>query len=263
MEAREKFSGAAQGQGRMLCYEEGKKLLEQAGILVAPCLVARDVDGATEAGRTIGFPIVMKILSPDIVHKSDVGGVVTGLRNEGEVSQAFYRMMAQVREKRPGVRIDGVIIEKMIEGVEVAVGVTRDPQFGPVLMFGLGGIFVEVLKDVSFRLIPIDPQDAKEMIEEVKGYPLIRGYRGKQGDLKSLKDLLLKVSNFITHHPEIAELDLNPVITSPSGSVVADVRIRIDAYGSSSSCRPNASLRDGGLPKASSYRSGSIRNGRR
>jgi len=227
MEMREKFSTAPQGQERMLSYEEGKKLLEQAGILVAPFVVARDVASATEAGRTIGFPIVMKILSPDIVHKSDVGGVVTGLRDEGEVSQAFHRMMAQVRGKRPDARIDGVIIEKMIEGVEVAVGVTRDPQFGPVLMFGLGGIFIEVLKDISFRLIPIDPQDAEEMIEEVKGYPLIKGYRGRQGDLKSLRDLLLKVSNFITHHPEITEMDLNPVITSPSGSVVADIRIRI------------------------------------
>jgi len=121
-----------------------------------------------------------------------------------------------------------VIIEKMLAGEEVIIGVTRDSQFGHVLMFGMGGVFVELLKDTSFRLIPIEPADADDMIREVKGSALLEGFRGKKGDMESLKALLLKISNLITHHPEIAEIDLNPVITSPSGSIVADVRIKID-----------------------------------
>lgn len=221
---------AERKQERMLSYEEGKRLLEEALIPVAPSIVARERDQATEAARRIGFPVVMKILSPDIVHKSDVGGVATGLRTEQEVSESFCRMIEGIREKRPDARIDGVIIEKMFEGIEVAIGVTTDPQFGPVLMFGLGGILVELLKDVSFRLIPISPVDAEEMIREVKGFALIQGFRGKEGDPKSLKNILLGVSDLILRHPKITEMDLNPVITSPSGSVVADIRIRVNEW---------------------------------
>ena len=213
---------------KLLPYEEGKKLLEKWGIPVAPSKVATDKEGASDAARLIGFPVVMKILSPDIVHKSDAGGVVTDLRTEEEVTLAFEKMMKDVKERRPAARIEGVIIEKMLDGVEVILGVTKDSQFGHVLMFGMGGIFVELLKDTSFRMIPIQPADAEDMIKEVKGYALLEGFRGKRGDADSLKALLLKTSDLITHYPEIAEIDLNPVITSPSGSVVADVRIQMD-----------------------------------
>jgi acyl-CoA synthetase (NDP forming) len=189
--------------------------------------VATDKAGAGEAARFLGFPVVMKILSPDIVHKSDVGGVATDLRTEEEVIRAFEKMVGEAKEIKPTVTIQGVIIEKMLVGVEAIIGATRDSQFGHVLMFGMGGVLVELLKDTSFRLIPIEPADAEDMIREVKGVALLDGFRGRRGDIKSLKDLLLKISDLIIHYPEIGEIDLNPVMASPSGSVVADVRIMI------------------------------------
>ena len=211
----------------MLHYEEAKQLLEMWGIPVVPSKVATDNGGRREAARFLGFPVVMKIFSPDIVHKSDVGGVVTDLRTEEELTRAFDKMMEDVKELKPTARIQGVIIEKFLAGVEVIIGVTKDSQFGHVLMFGMGGVFVELLKDTSFRLIPIEPVDAEDMIEEVRGHALLAGFRGKRGNIESLKELLSKVSGLVSQYPEIYEIDLNPVITSPSGSIVADVRILI------------------------------------
>jgi acyl-CoA synthetase (NDP forming) len=208
-------------------YTEAKKLLETWNIPVTETKIAKNQKEAIQAANSIGFPVVMKIFSPDVVHKSDSGGVITDLRTEKEVIQAFDKMMENYRKSKSSVRIDGVIIEKMLSGVEVIIGVTKDPQFGHVLMFGMGGVLVELLKDISFRLIPIDPVDAKEMIREVKGYPLLEGYRGQKGNIESLIDLLLKVSNLIVRYPEIFEMDLNPVFTFSSGSIVADARIII------------------------------------
>jgi len=216
-------------EGRtLLSYEEGKRLLEEWGIPVVSSIAARDRAGAIEAARSLGFPVVMKILSPEIVHKSDAGGVVTDLRTEEEVSRAFEKMMVDVKEQMPVASIQGVIIERMLTGMEVIIGVIKDSQFGHVLLFGMGGILVELLKDTSFRLVPIEPAAAEDMIKEVKGYALLEGFRGKKGNTESLRDLLLKVSNFVDQNPEICEIDLNPVMTSPSGSIVADVRIKID-----------------------------------
>jgi acyl-CoA synthetase (NDP forming) len=154
---------------------------------------------------------------------------VTDLRTEEEVTRVFERMMADAKELKPTARIQGVIIEKFLAGVEVIIGVTKDSQFGHVLMFGMGGILVELLKDTSFRLMPIEPADAEDMIREVRGCALLEGFRGRRGNMESLKTLLLKTSDLITHYPEIAEIDLNPVMTSPSGSVVVDVRILMNA----------------------------------
>jgi len=216
-------------EGRsFLLYTEAKKLLEICNIPVPPSEIAKDPEEAVQAAISIGFPIVMKIFSPDVVHKSDSGGVITDLRTEKEVIQAFDKMMQNYRKSKSSVRIDGVIIEKMLSGVEVIIGVTKDSQFGHVLMFGMGGIFVELMKDISFRLIPIEPVDAKEMIREVKGYPLLEGFRGQKGSIETLENLMLKVSDLIVHHPHIFEMDLNPVFTSSSGSIVADARIIIN-----------------------------------
>jgi len=216
-------------EGRaLLSYEEGKRVLEMWGIPVVPSRVATDGAGAREAARFLGFPVVMKVLSPDIVHKSDVGGVVTDLRTEEEAGRAFEIMMENAKERKPTARIQGVIVEKMLEGVEAIIGVTKESQFGHVLMFGMGGVLVELLKDTSFRLIPIEPGDAEDMMREVRGYVLLEGFRGRRADIESLKGLLLKISDLIIHYPEIAGIDLNPVIASPSGSIVADVRIQMD-----------------------------------
>ena len=218
----------AREEGRnSLLYTEAKELLEIWGIPMAPSRVARNKGEALQTARSVGFPVAMKIFSPDVVHKSDVGGVFTDLRSEGDVMEAYASIEKNLEKMEP-IRMDGVVIEKMLSGVEVSVGVIRDPQFGHVLMFGMGGTLVELLKDTSFRLIPIDPTDAQEMIEEIRGFPVIEGYRGKRGDAESLKILLLNVSHLIVQYPEIIEMDMNPVFNSPSGSTVADIRVLIE-----------------------------------
>jgi hypothetical protein len=218
----------ARKEGRaLLSYEEGKRVLEMEGVPVSPWRAAADRAGAGEAARIVGSPVVMKILSPDIVHKSDAGGVATDLRTREEVEQAFDGMMAKVKKMDPAPRIEGVVIEKMAEGIEVIVGATRDPQFGPVLMFGMGGILVELLRDTSFRLIPIEPSDAEDMIKELRGHALLQGFREPGGDIASLQELLMKISGLMSRFPEIKGIDLNPVMTSPAGSVATDVRIMI------------------------------------
>lgn len=227
MEIRDILLNVREEGRNFLLYPEAKKFLEIWGIPTVPSKVARDQREAVQAALSIGFPVVMKIFSPDVIHKSEAGGVMTDLRTEEEVIRAFDRMMENFKNFKPKIRIEGVILEKMLYGVEVIIGATKDSQFGHVLMFGIGGIFVELLKDTSFRLIPLEPDDAQEMIEEVRGYPLLEGYRGKRGNIESLKNLLLGISNLIVHYPEIIEMDLNPVFTSSSGSAVADARIMV------------------------------------
>lgn len=210
-----------------LLYTEANKLLDIWNIPVTQTKIARNQKEAVQAANSIGFPVVMKIFSPNVIHKSDSGGVITDLRTEKEVIQAFDKIIQNYEKSGTAVRIDGVIIEKMLSGIEVIIGVTKDPQFGHVLMFGMGGILVELLKDISFRLIPIEPIDAKEMIREVKGYSLLEGFRGQKGSIETLEDIMLKVSTLIVQHPEIIEMDLNPVFTSVSGSIVSDARITV------------------------------------
>jgi acetyl-CoA synthetase (ADP-forming) len=216
----------ARGEDRnSLLYTEARELIENWGILTAPWRIARDKQEALQAALSIGFPVVMKILSPDVIHKSDIGGVFTDLNREEELIHAYEMIEDNSKKAKPTIRMEGVVIEKMVSGIEVIIGVATDSQFGHVLMFGMGGIFVELLKDISFRLIPIEPVDAQEMIYGVKGFPLLDGYRGKRGDIEGLKSLLLRVSHLIVQYPEIMEVDMNPVITSYNRSTVADIRI--------------------------------------
>jgi acetate---CoA ligase (ADP-forming) subunit beta len=210
-----------------LLYPEAKELLDACGIPTAPSKIARSREEALQSALSIGYPVVMKILSADLTHKSDVGGVFTGLSRPEEVIAAYERIEENSRIANPTIRMDGVIVEKTLSGVEAIIGVTRDAQFGPVLMFGMGGIFVDLLKDISFRLIPIEPADALEMIHELRGFPLLEGYRGQKGDIESLASLLLKVSHLIVQYPDIALMDLNPVFVSSSGSIAGDVRIQL------------------------------------
>jgi acyl-CoA synthetase (NDP forming) len=218
----------ARTQGRKILTEvESKQLLEEAGIPIVRARLATTSDAAVQAARDIGFPVVLKVVSPQITHKSDVGGVKLDLKSAEEVADAFDEIMAAARGAAPDATIDGVSVQQMARpGIEVIVGVSTDPQFGPVIMFGLGGILVEVLKDVSFRIIPIASRDARQMIHEIKGFPLLEGYRGQDpADLAALESLLLRVSAFVEQQPEVSELDLNPVFAYKDGALAVDARI--------------------------------------
>lgn len=222
----------ARAEGRTLLTEiEAKQMLEEAGVPVSPARLAKTRDEAVAVAKELGFPIVLKIVSPQITHKSDVGGVALGLASAEDVGAAFDRVTASAKQHVPNATIEGVAVQRMErQGTEVIVGVTKDPQFGPVLMFGLGGVLVEVLKDVAFRVIPINQRDARQVIHEIKGYPLLEGYRGGEAaDIGKLEELLLKVSSFVEAHPEVAELDLNPVFAYADGAIAVDARVVLEA----------------------------------
>lgn len=218
----------AKRQGRSVLTEiESKQILEEAGIPVTSTRLATSADDAASTASEIGFPVVLKIVSPEVTHKSDVGGVKIGIGSEDEAKAAYDQIMAAVKERQPDAKIEGVAVQKLApQGIEVIVGVSKDPQFGPVVMFGLGGIFVEVLKDVAFRIVPLEPKDAEQMIREIKSFPVLEGVRGQEpADLEALEGLILKLSQFIEAHPEIEELDLNPVFAYPDGCIAVDARI--------------------------------------
>lgn len=214
----------------LLTEVESKELLKKAGIPVVEAKLARSKKEAVSLSREMGFPVVLKISSPDVVHKSDSGGVKLGLTNAAQVGKAYSQIMSSIKQVYPEARIDGVSVQTMATpGVEVIVGMSKDAQFGPVLMFGLGGILVEVLKDVSFRIVPVTERDAREMIKEIKGYPVLQGYRGqKPASIPALEQLIVKVSQFVEKNPQIEELDLNPVFAYPDKAVAVDARIILE-----------------------------------
>lgn len=221
----------ARSEGRTVLTEvESKEVLKQAGINVIETKLATSKEEAISISQKFGFPVVLKITSPDIVHKSDAGGVKLGLKTAKQVGRAYDDILKTVRQKHPQARIQGVTVQKMARpGVEVIIGMSQDAQFGPVLMFGLGGILVEVLKDVSFRIVPLARKDAAEMVREIKGYPLLEGYRGQEAvDVSYLEELLIKVSNFVERNPEVKELDLNPIFAYSDGAVAVDARIILE-----------------------------------
>ncbi|OGO30141.1 MAG: acetyl-CoA synthetase [Chloroflexi bacterium RBG_16_56_11] len=219
-----------QGKTKMLTEIEAKKLVKKAGVPVVDTRLAKTAREAAALGQEIGFPVVMKILSPDIIHKSDIGGVKVGLANKARLLKAYGEVMASVREKQPGARIEGVSVQKMAApGVEIIIGMSKDPQFGPFLMFGLGGIWVEVLKDVSFRIVPVTRRDAAEMVREIKGFALLQGYRGQEAvDINIIESLIVKVSDFIEKNPQIKELDINPLIVYKDSAVAVDARVVLE-----------------------------------
>jgi acyl-CoA synthetase (NDP forming) len=218
----------AKNEGRTVLTEiESKQILEEAGIPTATARLARTADEAVKVAKGLGYPVALKIVSPDVTHKSDVGGVKLGLDSPEAVGAAFQEIDESVKEHEPKARIEGVAVQKMARaGIEVIIGMSKDQQFGPVLMFGLGGILVEVLKDVAFRIVPLEPRDAGQMIREIKGFPVLEGFRGQEpADLEALEKLLLQVSAFVEAHPEVEELDLNPVFAYGDGALAVDARI--------------------------------------
>ncbi|MFC2034821.1 acetate--CoA ligase family protein [Chloroflexota bacterium] len=221
----------ARKEGRSGLTEiEAKELLKQAGMSVIDAKLATSREEVISISREFGFPVALKIASSDVVHKSDVGGVKLGLKTSQQAGKAYDDILGAVRRAYPEAKIQGVSVQKMARpGVEVIIGMSKDAQFGPVLMFGLGGILVEILKDVSFRVVPLAQKDAGEMIREIKGYPVLEGYRGQEPvDVASLEELILKVSGFVTQHPEVRELDLNPVFAYSDGAVAVDARIILE-----------------------------------
>jgi acetate---CoA ligase (ADP-forming) subunit beta len=212
-------------QNRSLLTElESKEILRSWGLPVPACVQAASAAEVVSLAGQVGYPIAMKVLSPAIVHKSDAGGVKLDLASALEVDQAYREIEASCRRLDPGFK---VLIQPMVKGgIEVILGVSHDPQFGPALMFGAGGVFTELFRDVSFRLIPLKRQDAVDMISSIRAYPLLKGYRGKPGaDIGCLADMILSLSELVVAHPEIREIDLNPVLALPQGAAVVDSRM--------------------------------------
>ncbi len=210
---------------------KGKDILGAYGFRVMDGALAGSADEAVEIAERIGYPVAMKIVSPDVVHKSDLGGVQLNVASGEAVGDAFDLMMLKIRKRLPSAWIEGIYVEQMAgKGMEIIIGMSRDPQFGPMLMFGLGGIFVEVMKDVTFHLAPITEAEAIQMLKATRSYAMLEGKRGQKGvDIAAIASGLQRISQLTTDFPQILELDINPFIVGESGSepVVADARMTL------------------------------------
>ena len=210
-----------------LLISESQKICKLHHIPTPVSHMVQNVEEAIAKGNLLGFPVVLKIISPQILHKSDVGGVVLGIDGEAALKTAYPKLVAEVRKNNPNAEVLGVLIEKMMPpSTEVIVGGIHDSQFGPSVMFGMGGIFTEVYKDVAFRVAPIDKIDALNLIHELRGSKILDGIRGQPAaDVDAIVDVLIDVSSLMLQHSAISQLDLNPVIVYPDGVCVVDTRI--------------------------------------
>jgi acyl-CoA synthetase (NDP forming) len=216
-------------QRNVLTLEESRKVFEHWGIPVNKSGLATTEDEAVKQAAEIGFPVVMKIVSPQVIHKTEVNGVRVNVNSEADVRKIYSELIDGTKQKMPEAEITGVLVEEMVKGTEFIIGTTEDPQFGQMIMFGVGGIFVEVYKDVSFRLIPITTGDAYDMLDEIKGKALLNGVRGlPEADSKQLVNILMKVSELVKNNPEIQEMDINPLMITNTGAVAADARILLN-----------------------------------
>jgi acyl-CoA synthetase (NDP forming) len=218
----------AREEGRVVLTEiESKQLLASLGIRTTEMRLALSREEAVAVSREVGYPCVLKVSSPDITHKSDAGGVKVGLESEEQVAEAYDAIMLSCRESVPGAAIEGVTVQNMAPpGLEVIVGMATDPQFGPVLMFGLGGVWVEVLRDVSFKIVPLTEDDARSAVIEIRAAKLLEGFRGSAPvDKAALEGILLRVSDFVAKTPEVREMDLNPIFAYPDGAIAVDARV--------------------------------------
>lgn len=221
----------ARSEARVFLTEiESKELLGQVGINTIDTRLATSKSEAVSISKHLGFPVVLKIASPDIGHKNDAGGVRLGLATPEQVAKAYDEILSNVNQKHPQAKVQGISVQRMAPpGIEVIIGMSKDAQFGPVLMFGLGGVWVEILEDISLRVTPLTKKDAAEMIREIKGYQLLTGYRGQEPvDVSKLEDCLLAVSDFAEQNPMVKELDLNPVIAYRDGAVTVDARVILE-----------------------------------
>ncbi|MGM0575203.1 MAG: acetate--CoA ligase family protein [Myxococcota bacterium] len=229
-DAREQVDEARAGGQRNLDLGRAREVLAAAGIRYNRSGTAGDVDEAVAVADEIGYPVVLKVRSPDVLHKSDVGGVTMDVIDADGVRRACRDMRTAVTRHQPEARIDGFVVEQQVSGTEVIVGMSRDRDFGPLLMVGMGGVFVEVYKDVSFRLVPLDRREALAMIGEIRAQPLLDGARGRPVlDRAELAEVLLRVSDLVEALPEIEELDVNPLVLTNEGLVAIDARVIVRA----------------------------------
>ena len=220
----------AKQEKRWLLEPEAMQILKAYKISVPEYCFTNNLESTLDGASAIGYPVVLKIVSPDILHKSDADCVKLNLTNSEEVEKAYQDILINAKKFNPEADIKGVIVYPMVKpGLETIIGVTQDAQFGTAVMFGLGGIFVEVLKDVSFRLVPLSLEDSLEMIKETKGYKLLQGIRGNlPKDVTSLAETILKISELCSDFPEINEIDLNPTYVYEQGVMVVDARILVN-----------------------------------
>ncbi len=226
-----KIINQARKEGRAALLEtEAKAICAEYGIPVTRFKLAKNEQEAQEYAQELGYPIVLKIVSPDIIHKSEAGGVIVNLKNAQEVREAYRKILENAKKYNANAKIAGVMVQEMApKSTEVIVGAVKDPQFGQTLMFGLGGIFVELLKDVTFKVAPLTREDAQEMVTKVKAYPLLRGYRNTPpADTEALVEILLNTSRLVMERPEIKELDLNPIMAYERGAKTVDARIILE-----------------------------------
>jgi len=226
-----KIISQARLEGRKTLLEtEAKTICIEYAIPVTRFKLAKNEREAVEYAEELGFPVVLKIVSPDIIHKSDAGGVMVNLKSSVEVQEAYGRILENAKKYKATARIAGVMVQEMApQSTEVIVGAIKDPQFGQTLMFGLGGVFVELLKDVTFRVAPITGEDAQEMVTEVKAYPLLKGYRNTPpADIDAIINILLNTSQLVMDNPQIKELDLNPIMAYEKGAKTVDARIILE-----------------------------------
>jgi len=208
---------------------ESREIMKAYGISMPQSELAANSEEAVAAAESIGYPVVMKIASPDILHKTDIGGVKLNLSSPTDVRDAFDLLVYRATRYMPDAEIWGCLVQEQVRGgKEIILGMSRDPQFGPLLLFGLGGIYVEALKDVTFRVAPIDAREAREMIAEIRAFSLLRGVRGEApSDLDAIIDTLLRVSQLVTDFPEIAEMDINPLIVFEQGRGALGLDMRL------------------------------------
>jgi acetyltransferase len=229
----EQVFSQVRSEGRVTIGDfEARSIMEAYGLKIPRSEIARDPDHAVQIASGIGYPVVLKIASPDILHKTDVGGVKVGLENAEAVRDAFELMVYRAQRYIPEARILGCLVQEMVPagGIEVLVGMNRDPQFGPLVTFGLGGIYVETIKDVTFRVAPFSVAEAEEMLTEIRAHALLDGVRGKPAsDKEEIVNTLLRVGQLVTDFPEITELDINPLMVYPrgQGAVAIDMRLAL------------------------------------
>lgn len=219
----------AKAENRNLLEHEALRLFESYNISVPKYMLVHNKEQAIEAASKIGYPVVLKIVSKDILHKSDVGGVMVGLKTHTDVEKAYDEILENVSAKVDSPSIEGMlVVENVQKGFELVAGMVEDAQLGRAIMFGLGGIYVEVLKDVTFTMLPIDKNEALEMIKSIKSYKILNGYRGdKPKDIASIQELLTNLGSLALDNPEIKEIDINPFFVYEKGLKIVDARIII------------------------------------
>ena len=211
-----------------LSFKQTEILLKKYKIPFAKAKVCQNQKEAASFGQEVGYPLVLKIVSPDILHKTDIGGVKSGIKNERDLKRGFNEIISSARSVKTNILIEGVLVQKMVLGKEVLIGMKRDKIFGPVLIFGLGGIFAEVLKDISLGLPPLDRREARQMIKEIKGFPLLKGVRGQEGvNIAKIEEIIVNLGKLALEEKSIREIDLNPVMVDKREAVVVDARFLI------------------------------------